>query len=392
MTIEPYSLSIPQADLDHLRSRLRNTRWPDALEGAGWERGVPVPYLRDLAAYWADTYDWRREEARLNARDQFMTTIDGQPIHFYHVRSRDPDALPLLLLHGWPSSSVEYLRVIDRLVDPGASGEDGPAFHLVIPTIPGFGLSAPVREAGWQSVRTARAYRELMARLGYARYGGHGSDIGADILGELGKLDPGRLVGAHLATDTSTLIISIGMFMGGGDPAENPLLSDAERERVRQILADWEGDMGYLKLQSTRPQTLGYGLQDSPVAQLAWQVEKFRAWTNPPGELPERKIDLDQMLTIVSLSWFTGAGALSANYIYENMHAERDWGAESPAPTGYAVFDAEPFARKLIDPDRRMRHWSEFERGRHFPAMEVPDLLAEDIRAFFGGLGEAQGP
>ncbi len=220
MTIEPYSISIPQADLDLLRSRLRNNRWPGALEGAGWERGVPVPYLRDLVAYWADTYDWRREEARLNARNQFMTTIDGQPIHFFHVRSPEADALPLLLLHGWPSSSVEYLGIIDRLVNPDSAGEDGPAFHLVIPTIPGFGLSAPVREAGWQSVQTAKAYRELMARLGYTRYGGHGSDIGADILGVLGTLDPGRLVGAHLATDTSTLVVSIGMFMGGSPPAD----------------------------------------------------------------------------------------------------------------------------------------------------------------------------
>jgi pimeloyl-ACP methyl ester carboxylesterase len=383
MTIKAYSLSIPQPDLDYLQNRLQGARWPEVLEGAGWERGVPVRYLRDLAAYWSGTYNWRREEARLNAYDQFMTTIDGQPIHFFHVRSREPDGLPLLLLHGWPSTGIEYLRVIDRLVAPRASGEEGPPFHLIIPTIPGFGLSAPVREVGWQSVRTAKAYRELMARLGYSRYGAHGSDIGADILGELGKIDPDRLIGAHLATDTITLVISLGMFMGGENPVDNRLLTDGERERVKQILAGWEEDMGYLKIQATKPQTLGYGLQDSPVAQLAWQVEKFRGWTNPPGEPVERKIDLDQMLTIISLYWFTGAGVTSANYIYENMHAQRDWGAESPVPTGYAVFAAESFARKLVDPDHRMRHWSEFKRGQHFPAMEVPDLLVRDIRKFF---------
>ena len=384
MSVKPYKLSIPQSQLDDLRNRIKNTRWPNQIKGASWERGVPISYLKELADYWLNTYDWQKQEAELNKYDQFTTEIDGQLIHFLHVRSKEAEATPLLLSHGWPSSSVEYLKVIDQLTNPQAHG--GVAFHVVIPTIPGFGLSSPVEETGWQSVRTAKAYAELMQRLGYEHYGAHGTDIGADILGELGKIDSKHLIGTHYGSDTQTIVLSVAMFMGGGDPSQNPNLSDKQKERVKQIQAEWDDGMGYLKIQSTRPLTIGYGLNDSPIAQLAWQIEKYKAWTNPSDELPEKKVDIDQMLTNISLYWLTGSGATAANYVYENMHAERAWGAPSQVPTGWAVFGAENIARPLLDPDHHLKHWSEFKEGRHFPAMEVPELLVGDIQKFFSEL------
>lgn len=364
MSVKPYTLSIPQSQLDDLRHRIKNTRWPNQMKGAGWERGVPISYLKELADYWLNTYDWRKQESEFNQYDQCTTEIDGQLIHFFHVRSKEAKATPLLLSHGWPSSSVEYLKVIDRLTDPQAHGKD--AYHVVIPTIPGFGLSSPVEETGWQSVRTAKAYDDLMQRLGYEHYAAHGTDIGT-----------------HYGSDTQTIVLSVAMFMGGGDPSQNPNLSDPQKERVKQIQAEWDDGIGYLKIQSTRPLTIGYGLNDSPIAQLAWQVEKYKAWTNPSDELPEKKIDIDQMLTNISLYWFTDSGASAANSIYENLHAQRAWGVPSQVPTGYAVFDAETSARPLLDPDQYLKHWSEFKEGRHFPAMEVPELLVGDIQEFF---------
>jgi pimeloyl-ACP methyl ester carboxylesterase len=288
---------------------------------------------------------------------------------------------PLLLSHGWPSSSIEYLKIIDLLTNP-ATPQEG-AFDLVIPTIPGFGLSSPVSATGWQSVRTAKAYAELMQGLGYERYGAHGSDVGADILGELSKIDAQHLIGTHFASDTQTIVLAVAMFMGGGDPSQNPKLSDEQKAQVQQIQAEWENGGPYLKMQSTKPSTIGYGFQDSPIAQLAWQVEKYKEWTAPSDAVPEKKIDIDQMLTNISLYWFTGSGASSAQFIYENSHAQRSWGVPNEVPVGHAIFSAESFARLLLDPDQRINHWSEFAEGRHFPAMEVPALLASDIQQFF---------
>lgn len=383
MHIKPYKLSIPQAEVDDLKRRLKAARFPEAIDGAGWERGVPVAYLKKLAKHWEENFDWREAEAEINKFEQFTAEIDGQTIHFFHVRSSDENATPILLSHGWPSSSVEYAKVFDLLTNP----KHGKAFHVVAPTIPGFGLSSPVTEAGWQSPRTATAYAALMKGLGYERYGVHGSDIGADILGELVKADGKHIVGAHMATDTSTIVYSVTAFMGGGDPLQNPALSDAEKEQVKAIQADWKEGDGYLKIQSTRPSTLGFALNDSPIGQLAWQVEKYKIWTNPSDELPEKKIDLDQMLTNVSLYWFMGGGAASANYIYENYHAVRSWGA-APAqiPQGFAVFNAQSCARALMDPEHKIPHWSEFKEGQHFPAMEVPEFFAADVQKFFAAL------
>jgi epoxide hydrolase len=376
--VRPFRIDIPQADLGDLRERLHRTRWPDELEGAGWARGVPLGYLRDLAAHWADRYDWRAQEARLNQFPQFTTTIDGQDVHFLHVRSPEPDALPLLVTHGYPSSVVEFVDLIGPLTDPRAHGGDpADAFHVVAPSLPGFGFSVPLRAAGWESGRTARAWVELMRRLGYERYGAHGGDIGGGISGDLGGLDPDRVVGAHVSTDPTALAL-LDLL-----PAEVDGLPEAEAASHRRLRQYGEGGKGYLQIQGTRPQTLAYGLTDSPAGQLAWIVEKFKEWTDPAEEPPEAAVDRDQLLTNVSVYWFTRSGASAAQFLYEAAHAVREWGAPSPTPTGLAVFGEGALLRRVLDPERKVEHWSEFGRGGHFPAMEVPDLLVADVRAFF---------
>ena len=375
--IRPFRIAIPQADLDDLRGRLARTRWPDELPEVGWSRGVPLGYLKELAAYWADGFDWRAWEARLNQFPQHVTTIDGQPIHFLHVRSPEPGALPLLVTHGYPSSVAEFVNLIGPLTDPRAHGGDpADAFHVVAPSLPGFGFSVPLA-AGWESSRTAKAWVELMRRLGYQRYGAHGGDIGAGVSGDLGGLDPERVVGAHVNTDPTGLAL-LGLL-----PAEVDGLREAEAASHRRLLQYGEDGKGYLQIQGTRPQTLAYGLTDSPAAQLAWIVEKFKEWTNPAEQLPEEAVDRDQLLTNVSTYWFTRSGASAAQFLYEAAHAAREWGAPSPAPTGFAVFGEGSLMRRVLDPEHKVEHWSEFDRGGHIPAMEVPDLLAGDVRAFF---------
>jgi len=376
--IRPFRIAIPQADLDDLHARLARTRWPDELPGVGWRRGVPLGYLKELAAYWADGYDWRAHEAKLNQFPQFTTTIDDQPIHFLHVRSPEPDALPLLVTHGYPSSVAEFLEIIGPLTDPRAHGGDpADAFHVVAPSLPGFGFSTPLRAAGWESGRTAKAWVELMRRLGYTRYGAHGGDIGAGVSGDLSGLDPDRVVGAHVNTDPMALAL-LGFL-----PAELDGLSETEKASHQRLRQYGEDGKGYLQIQGTRPRTLAYGLTDSPAGQLAWIAEKFKEWTDPTKELPDDAVDRDQLLTNVSVYWFTRSGASAATFLYEAAHAVREWGAPAPAPTGFAVFGEGSLMRRVLDPEHKVQHWSEFDRGGHFAAMEVPDLLVGDVRAFF---------
>jgi pimeloyl-ACP methyl ester carboxylesterase len=375
-----FRIDVPQPDLDDLRGRLARTRWPDELPGNGWTRGVPLGYLKDLTEYWRTSYDWRKQEAMLNELPQFTTTIDGQAIHFIHARSPEPEALPLVLVHSWPGSFVEFARMVAPLSDPrGHGGDPADAFHVVVPSIPGFGFSTPLGDTGWSTGRIAMAFVELMRRLGYERYGAHGADIGAGVAGGLSPADPDRVVGVHVTSDPPTAV-SFASF--SGDPAAAPGLSEAERERVERMKQASAEDMGYLQIQTTRPQTLAYALTDSPVGQLAWIAEKFRAWTDPTAELPEDAVDRDQLLTNVSVYWFTRSGASAAQILYESMHAQ-EWGEEGPAPTGFAVFGLDSVTRRLMDPEGKIEHWSEFDRGGHFPAMEQPDLLVGDIRAFF---------
>ncbi|ACQ78470.1 Epoxide hydrolase domain protein [Beutenbergia cavernae DSM 12333] len=376
--IRPFHINVPQADLDDLRDRLARTRWPDELPGVGWSYGVPVTYLTGLAEHWRTTYDWRTHEARLNAFPQFTTTIDGQNIHFLHVRSPEPDALPLILTHGWPGSVVEFMKIIGPLTDPRAHGGDpADAFHVVAPSMPGFGFSGPTHETGWDMARIARAWAVLMDRLGYERYGAQGGDTGSVISPMLGGIDSVHVVGVH---------VNGSLGFPTGDPAELAALTEVEQARLAALHQQMQDGTGYAVIQSTRPQTLGFGLADSPSGLLAWIVEKFKEWTDPAADLPEDAVDLDQLLTNVSLYWLTGT-ATSAARLYKEGQAS--WGQEatrSEVPSGVAVFPGDAGIRVVAERENNVVHWSEFERGGHFPAMEVPDLLVGDVRTFFSGL------
>jgi pimeloyl-ACP methyl ester carboxylesterase len=378
--IRPYRVEIPQAELDDLRDRLGRTRWPAALPGAEWSRGVPVDYLKGLVAYWVDGYDWRRQEAALNEYPQFVTEIDGQTIHFLHVRSPEPDATPLVLSHGWPGSVVEFLDVIGPLTDPRSHGGDpADAFHVVIPSIPGFAFSGPTADIGWDSNRAARAYAELMRRLGYERYGAQGGDYGAFIAPDMGRVDPEHVIGIHVNAATFG-------FIPYGEVSEEELagMTDGEKVRVAR-LGNYMAEMnGYFQVQATRPQTLSYSLADSPVGQLAWIVEKFKEWTDGDG-LPEDAVSRDHLLTNVMLYWLTNTGGTSANLYYESMHAG-NWPVPSQVPTGVANFAQDVALRSYAEQGNNIVHWSEFDRGGHFAAMEAPDLFVGDVRAFFSSL------
>jgi pimeloyl-ACP methyl ester carboxylesterase len=377
-TIQPFRIDIPQADLDDLRDRLAKTRWPDALPGQEWDRGVPVAYLKGLAAYWGDGYDWRAHEAALNAIPQFRTEIDGQPVHFLHARSPEPEALPLVVSHGWPGSVAEFLRVVGPLSDPRAHGGDpADAFHVVAPSLPGFAFSTPLAGEGWTLSRITAAVSALLDRLGYERYGAHGSDIGSGVANGLAGLAPDKVVGVHTALDRGAAAM-VGSFL----PMPEGLTA-AELARLEEIRQEWADDKGYFALQSTRPQTLSFGLDDSPAFQLAWIAEKFATWTNPAFPLPDQAVDRDQLLTNVALYWFTGSGGSSANTYWENAHAAGGWASQSAVPAGMAVFNSDPLMRRLFNPDGALAHFSEFAEGGHFPAMEAPALLVEDIRTFF---------
>ncbi len=378
--IAPYRIDIPQADLDDLRDRLHRTRWAPELPGTGWERGVPTGYLRELAAYWADGFDWRAQEAALNAFPQFTTTIDGANVHFLHVRSAVPGATPLLLLHGWPGSVVEFLDVIGPLTDPAAyGGTASGAFHLVIPSLPGYGFSGPLPDTGWTDGRTAAALATLMDRLGYDRYGVQGGDVGAFIAPLIGRAAPEHVIGVH---------VNALLTFPNGDPAIMGALTDAERARLAGM-EEWQQKLGaYMNLQGTRPQTIAAALHDSPAGQLAWIVEKFKDWTDPAAKLPEDAVDRDRILTDVSVYWFTGTAGPAAHTYYERFNDAAAWSPKprGTVPTGVAVFPTDFSVRPLAEPVHNVVRWSEFDRGGHFAALEAPDLLVAELRAFFAGL------
>ena len=371
--IHPFRIDVPQVQLDDLRDRLAATRWPDELPGVDWSYGVPVSYARGLAEHWRTEFDWRAAEAQLNAFPQFTTRIDGQNIHFLHVRSPEPEALPLIITHGWPGSVAEFMKVIGPLTDPAAHGGDGTdAFHVVAPSIPGFGFSGPTTEPGWDLNRVVRAWAELMSRLGYERFGAQGGDSGAVISPMLGRADSAHVAGVH---------VNGGLGFPTGDPAEFQGLTEAELSRLGQYQD--QDRSGYAVMQATRPQTLAFGLHDSPAGQMAWIVEKFKEWTDPARELPEDAVDIDQLLTDISIYWFTGTAASSARLYKEN---QQSWGGAaeySSLPHGVAIFPGDPGVRRIAEREHKVVHWSEFDRGGHFAAMEAPDLLVEDIRAFF---------
>ena len=379
--LRPYRINVPQADIDDLRDRLARTRWAPGLPGTGWERGVPAGYLRELAAHWASEYDWRAQEAALNAIPQFITTINGADLHFLHVRSAEPDATPLMLLHGWPGSVVEFLDVIGPLTDPAAHGGDrADAFHLVIPSLPGYRFSGPLTETGWTDGRAAAALAELMARLGYTRYGVQGGDVGAFIAPLMGRAAPDRVIGVH---------VNALVTFPSGDPANMAALTEAERERLG-TMQQWQQRSGaYLQLQGTRPQTIGQSLTDSPSGLLAWIVEKFQEWTDPAAQLPDDAVDRDRILTDVSIYWFTATAASAAHTYYERFNDPAMWapGPRSAVPTAVAVFTTDLSIRPFADKVSNVVRWPEFDRGGHFAALEAPDLLTADVREFFRSLG-----
>ncbi|MEE6261465.1 epoxide hydrolase family protein [Plantactinospora sonchi] len=383
--MHPFRVDIPQRDLDDLYERLDRTRWPDQLSGVGWEYGIPLDYLMDLARYWRYEYDWRAAEARLNEWPQFITAIDGADIHFAHIRSPEPGATPLLITHGWPGSIVEFVEVAGPLTDPlNHGGDPSDAFHLVVPSIPGFGFSGPTRETGWEYRRVAAAFAELMRRLGYQRYGVQGGDWGSVISRELGRTRTDDVIGVHLNLLPGSSVTE------EPDAAQLAMLGPAERERTLaswRRTQQWDRDRaGYAAIQSTRPQTLAYGLTDSPVGQLAWIAEKFKEWTDSSTR-PEDAVDRDHLLTNVMLYWLTGTAGSSARIYYERAHSDY-WGSppeSSSAPTALAAFPQDNFIplRHIAERTNNIVRWTEFDRGGHFAAMEAPDLLIADIRAFF---------
>jgi pimeloyl-ACP methyl ester carboxylesterase len=375
--IQSFRIDVPPAQLDDLRDRLARTRWPDELPNAGWDYGVPLGYLRDVAEYWRTSYDWRAHEARLNALPQFTTTIDGQNIHFLHVRSPEPDALPLVLTHGWPGSVAEFLGVIGPLSDPRShDGDAADAFHLVIPALPGFGFSGPTREKGWNLARAARAWAELMHRLGYQRYGAQGGDLGALLSPELGHVDLEHVIGIHLNAAT------VGFIPWGEVSAEQlATFTDEEKARLARMHKFLTEGNAYFQMHATRPQTIAYSLSDSPVGQLAWIVDKFNEWTHGPLD---EAVTHDDILTNVMFYWLTRTAASSARVYYENMHGPANWGRPpSPTPVGVAAFAEDIAIRRYGEQSNHLIHWSDFDEGGHFAALEAPDLLVDDVRAFF---------
>jgi pimeloyl-ACP methyl ester carboxylesterase len=374
-TPKPFRIDIPQADLDDLSDRLARTRWPDELPGVGWSYGVSKDYLAELVEYWRTGYDWREHEARLNEIPQFTTTIDSQNVHFLHVRSPEPDATPLVITHGWPSTVYDFLDILGPLTDPRSHGADpADAFHVVAPSVPGFAFSGPTRDTGWGVNRIARAWAELMRCLGYQRYGAQGGDFGSIISPELGRIDPEHVLGIHVnaLANAATPI----------DLSELDALCAADKERAERNQMWWYSHSGYATQMATRPQTLAYALNDSPAGQLAWNLEWFVDWD--PTQTERTPIDWDTILTNVTTFWLT-ATAGSAARLYREAGSEA-WGrrpAPSPAPTGVANFLGDRAIRGLAELSNTITHWSQIPRGGHFASLQAPDLLVNDIRKFF---------
>ena len=378
--VVPFRIAVPQTALEDLHERLSRTRWPTESPGEGWSRGVPTAYLKNLTAYWQTQYDWRAHEAKLNVHPQFTTEIDGQTVHFLHVRSPEPAATPLMLIHGWPGSVVEFLDLIGPLSNPRAhGGAPSDAFHLVIPSIPGHGFSRPLSAPGWTHRHIAQAFTVLMSRLGYERYGVQGGDEGAFIAPDMGRLAPDHIFGVHvnsLVQIPSLMQILVGMVV----------FSRAERARLKRFKHYRDEMMGYAQIQGTRPKTLAYGLTDSPVGHLAWVVEKFKEWTDPSAALPEDAVDRDRILTNVTLNWFAGTAGSSANLYYETLHdpQARKRLPRNEVPTGVAVSSSQDVTiRRWAARENNIVRWTEFEHGGHFAALEAPELLVRDVVEFF---------
>ena len=373
--IRPFTAAVSQESLDDLQQRLDRTRWTSDIPGSGADYGTSLQLIKRLVEYWRDGYDWRAFEARLNGYPQFLTNIDGQDIHFLHVRSPEPDALPLILTHGWPGSVAEYLDVIGPLTDPRAHGRDPAiAFDLVIPSLPGFAFSAPVTSKGWGTHRTAAAWVELMRRLKYPRYGAAGNDAGSMISPEVGRLDPGHVTGVHV-----TQVFSF----PSGDPDEFQNLDPADQSALAKLQWFMDHKISFNQLHSQQPQTIAHALADSPAGLLGWNVQLMAE-----DAMGERSLDDDFILDHVALYWLTNTGGECIRFYYENAHAPR---ATEPTtiPLGLAGFAGDfSGVRRFAERDHKnITQWNQYEQpGGHYAAHQEPEVLADDIRAFYAAL------
>jgi pimeloyl-ACP methyl ester carboxylesterase len=372
--IRPFKIHVSEADLEDLKKRLRATRWPEPQTVPDWSQGVPLDYLQKICEYWARDYDWRKIEARLNSLPQFHTDLDGLGIYFLHIRSPHSDAAPLILTHGWPGSVIEFLKVIPALTDPSRhGGQSQDAFHVVCPALPGYGFSDKPKQNGWSVEKTARAWSELMLRLGYQRYFAQGGDWGAGVTSVVALQDTEHCHGVHL-----------NMPIVRPDPATMNDLTDEEKDGLAgmQYFQDW--DSGYAIEQSTRPQTIGYGLADSPAGQAAWILEKFWAWTDCHGN-PENVLTRDEMLDDIMLYWLPNAAAASARLYWESFNKFN----YEPVriPVGCSIFPKDVLRVSRRWAEKRypnLVYWNRLDRGGHFAAFELPDLFVKELRACFG--------
>ncbi len=368
--IHPFTLDIPQAQLDDLNARLDMTRWPDKETVADWSQGTPLAVLQDLVGYWRNQYDWRRCEARLNALGQFKTEIQGLDIHFLHVRSPRSDAVPLLMTHGWPGSVIEFMGVIDALTNPP---EGELAFHVVAPSLPGFGFSDKPAETGWGVPKIAFCWIELMQRLGYTRWVAQGGDWGSAVTGAIGIIKPEGCLGIH---------VNMPIARPEPDDLADPSPADQKALKALQHYQDW--DSGYSKQQSTRPQSVGYGLVDSPVGLAGWVLEKMWAWTDNNGS-PYDALSQDQILDNIMLYWLPGTGASSARLYWESFNSFAPM--EFTLPVAVSAFPKEilPAPRKWVERSiKNLVHWGELDKGGHFAAWEQPEAFVRELRTAFG--------
>ncbi len=389
--MQTFTIQIPDRDIDYLNQRLLNARWFNSALEDDWKRGVPANYLKKLADYWRTQFNWKKQEALLNQYPQFITQIDGQNIHYLHIKSPKPNATPLMLIHGWPGSFADFMKVIEPLTNPLTEGEI--AFDLVIPSIPGFGFSIPVRNRGWNMIRIATAFTTLMKQLGYEKFAVHGGDMGAGLVGMMSGIAPHNLIGTHINSDFFA-VAGLGMF-----PADNSFFTDDENRCLERMKQYKKEGTAYLEIQATRPHTIGAALSDSPIGQLAWMIEKYKEWTDSDKHLPEEAIGIDQLLTNVSLYWFNLSGASSAEILAENMSMAFEWGGDSLQETSqwtppkvlsavacFGKEEDESLMKKLVSFMGKPDRWAFYDEGCHFPAMEAPALLVNDIRTFYSGI------
>jgi pimeloyl-ACP methyl ester carboxylesterase len=384
LRIEPFTIRVPDETLFDLRERIRKTRWPPAPPGAPWEQGTDLEYLRSLLAYWSDGFDWRARERELNRFHHFRAEVDGVPVHFVHERAKTGPGIPLILTHGWPSAFVELLGLVPFLTDPGGHGIEGPPFDLVIPSLPGYGFSGRPARANYRTV--AALWHRLMRGLGYERYGAGGGDFGSGVAAMMAVDEPGPLIGIHLTNfDIPPRI----------DEGAKPL-SAAERSFLRQR-EHWDSvERGYSSIQSTKPQTLAYALNDSPAGLAAWIVEKWRSWADTRGDVDAR-FSRDFLLTLVTLYWATETITTSMRDYFDNRWHGVALGPDDlvRVPTGVAAFTTELVRegappREWVERLYDVRHWTPMPRGGHFAPAEEPELLARDIARFFGGVLEQE--